>query len=144
MGNGAAEIPEAARAVDPARAKVVARVKGTAGKNKEIIMGDEPTLSDVKVTEDVCRRRTDKIIAIQTQTLASVEKTGKKIDLHVAIHKAGEQVKAQGVSKMGGYAKLIGLIITIASLLGMLVWNTATTLKAAEMAEQAAKKVNGD
>lgn len=97
----------------------------------------EPTLSDVKVTEADCRQRTGEIIAIQKQTLKAV--TG-----HIAFHKGAESAKSQGMSRLGSYAKVIGLVLSIVVLLGTLVWNTATSLQAAEVAQMAAKKVNGE
>lgn len=96
-----------------------------------------PTIEDVPVMEGTCQRRTGEIIAIQKKTLTA-------INGHVSFHKGLETAKSQGWARIGNIAKLIGLVVMVASLLGTLIWNTATTLKAAEMAEQAAKKVNGE
>lgn len=97
----------------------------------------DPTIEDVRVSEATCQRRTGEIMAIQKETL-------KAVNSHIAFHKGKEVAKSIGWSKVGNIAKLVSLILAIVVVVGGLIWNTATSLKAAEMATEAAKKVNGD
>jgi len=95
-----------------------------------------PTLESVPVNERECRQRreritdsferqTEKILAVQAQTLSAVNTLGTDLKVHIGRHKEQREGRQAGWKNTASWIGIISLLVTLASLLGMIVWKVA-------------------
>jgi len=81
-------------------------------------------LEDVAVSEADCRRRTDKIMALQRETLIAVREVRGDMKAHLAQHQGAERKAASVMASI----RTIGTIVAMAATMGAALWALARTI----------------